>query len=47
MAAKFRSGNLPTGKALSIAIEILAKKAGRKGSKAFEARKAELESEFA
>ena len=46
MAEKFRTGNLPTGRAMVIAIEILAKKAGRKNSKAFNARKAELEGEL-
>ena len=40
------AGKLPTGRGLQIVLEILAKWAGRSGSKAYNARLAELEAKF-
>jgi hypothetical protein len=46
IANDLKHGVLPRGRGLSIVLEILAKWAGRTGSKAFKARLAELEAKF-
>jgi hypothetical protein len=46
IANDLKQGTLPRGRGLSIVLEILAKWAGRSGSKAFNARLAELEAKF-
>jgi hypothetical protein len=46
IANDLKQGTVPRGRGLSIVLEILAKWAGRSGSKAFNARLAELEAKF-
>jgi hypothetical protein len=46
IANDLKQGTVPRGRGLTIVLEILAKWAGRSGSKAFNARLAELEAKF-
>lgn len=46
IANEMKKGMIPTGRALNIVIDILAKKAGRTGSKAYERRYSEVEEIF-
>jgi hypothetical protein len=47
IAQELARGVMPSGRGLAIVLEILAKWAGRTGSKAFKARLAELQAKFA
>lgn len=46
IASQINAGNPPVGRGLAIVLEIIAKLVGRKGSKAYNARLAELEAKF-